>query len=356
MIRFSFFLAALLCAGVLAEAAPGPVAPPDSIGVEYRNNTALIRHRVAPGETLYGLARRYKVPVDNIVEANPKIKGALLSGQIVLVPRTRVLLTPAASPAGKSTVTPRPATAAGATAAALALPRDARGNHIYVVKPGQTLFAIAQRFGVSSNTLLKQNRLGAGGKVLVGQKLIIVPAGGEAPVASKPAAPTRKAAPSSVPAPEPVEAVAATTPKPSASRPEPVRETPTPAREEPKPVAPRETPKETAKDDADDDKPEENRGPTRASEVVKRVTESGLAAVIPNANTVKYLALHKTAPVGSIVEVRNIMNNVSVFVRVIGPLPDTGENSNILIRLSPRAVQMLATPDQRFRVETSYLP
>jgi hypothetical protein len=55
-------------------------------------------------------------------------------------------------------------------------------------------------------------------------------------------------------------------------------------------------------------------------------------------------------------QVRNIMNGQSVYVRVIGQLPDTGENSNILVRLSPRAVQRLATPDSRFRVETSYVP
>ncbi|WP_165768266.1 RlpA-like double-psi beta-barrel domain-containing protein [Hymenobacter amundsenii] len=55
-------------------------------------------------------------------------------------------------------------------------------------------------------------------------------------------------------------------------------------------------------------------------------------------------------------EVRNIMNGQAVYVRVIGRLPDTGENTSILIRLSKRAVQRLATPDQRFRVETSYVP
>ncbi|MEJ7663288.1 MAG: hypothetical protein WKG07_28990 [Hymenobacter sp.] len=34
-----------------------------------------------------------------------------------------------------------------------------------------------------------------------------------------------------------------------------------------------------------------------------------------------------------------------MYVRVIGKLPDTGENNNILVRLSPRAVQKLGTSD-----------
>ncbi len=66
--------------------------------------------------------------------------------------------------------------------------------------------------------------------------------------------------------------------------------------------------------------------------------------------------MHKTAPVGTIMQVKNAGNGQSVYVRVIGKLPDTGENNNILVRLSPRAVQKLGTNDSRFRVETSYVP
>jgi hypothetical protein len=119
-------------------------------------------------------------------------------------------------------------------------------------------------------------------------------------------------------------------------------------------VAPKEAPvKETPARELPEEK---ERAPERASEVVRRVSESGLAMAIPTDASDKYLALHKTAPVGTIMEVRNIMNGMSVYVRVIGKLPDTGENSNVLVRLSKRAVQRLATPDQRFRVETSYVP
>ena len=86
------------------------------------------------------------------------------------------------------------------------------------------------------------------------------------------------------------------------------------------------------------------------------MVESGLGAPIENSTTEKYLALHKTAPVGTIMQVRNIMNGQSVYVRVIGHLPETGDNANMLVRLSPRAVQKLGTSDSRFRVETNYIP
>ena len=100
----------------------------------------------------------------------------------------------------------------------------------------------------------------------------------------------------------------------------------------------------------------EERAPSHASELLGRVVETGLGASIDQSVTDKYLALHKTAPVGTIMQVKNAMNGLSVYVRVIGKLPETGENNNILVRLSPRAVQKLGTADSRFRVETNYIP
>ena len=331
MIRFLLLFSVLGLTGLSATAATRPVAPPDSIGVEYRGNKMLIKHRVMPGETLYGIARRYKVPVADIVGANPQVASALVSGQVVLVPRTRVVLAPAAKPAAAPAV----------PAAARVLPTDARGNRTYVVRPGQTLFSIAQRYGVPTAELIRLNRLPAAGTVRAGQTLVIVPAAAPAtaaPVPAAPAKPTVAAAPPVAPAP-------------TAARPE---EAGKDAGKSPAPVAA--VPPAPAATAAPTPANDDNAPAERTGEIVSRVSESGLAAVIDGASTEKYLALHKTAPVGTIMQVRNIMNGQSVYVRVIGKLPDTGENSSVLVRLSPRAVQRLATPDARFRVETSYVP
>lgn len=339
MTRFLLLLPAFVLAGFAATAAPRLALPPDSIGVEYRNNKMFIKHRVVAGETLYGLSRRYSVPVEQIVETNSSLKGALVTGQVVLVPRTRVVLT---TPAPTSTAT-RPSAPANTVAAARSLPTDNNGNRVYTVQKGQTLYAVARVFQLAPADLARFNGLPATTGVKVGQRLIIVPASAKAPATTTASTNPSPAAPVETPAiAAPTSAPAPATPKPAVTAPVPARTAPVTANT-----------KDSVRTPAQD---AEERAPERASEIVRRVTESGLATKIEGTGTDKYLALHKTAAVGTIMQVRNIMNGQSVYVRVIGQLPDTGENSNILVRLSPRAVQRLSTPDNRFRVETSYVP
>jgi rare lipoprotein A (peptidoglycan hydrolase) len=85
------------------------------------------------------------------------------------------------------------------------------------------------------------------------------------------------------------------------------------------------------------------------------VKEGGLAELIEGSEgNRKYLALHRTAKVGTILKVRNELNNREVFVRVAGPLPNTGVNTNVVIKISKSAYDRLGAIDQRFRVEVTY--
>ena len=69
----------------------------------------------------------------------------------------------------------------------------------------------------------------------------------------------------------------------------------------------------------------------------------------------KYLALHKTAKEGTIIFVKNQMNQNMVIVRVIGKLPDTGINKKIDIRLSKIAFEKLNAKDLIIPVELTYV-
>ncbi|MEM0940868.1 MAG: LysM peptidoglycan-binding domain-containing protein [Bacteroidota bacterium] len=86
----------------------------------------------------------------------------------------------------------------------------------------------------------------------------------------------------------------------------------------------------------------------------ERIYEEGIASVIESMNTSRYLALHRTLPIGTDLEVRNLMNNRIAHVKVVGKLPDTGLNKNLLLRLSKVAYDQLGILDAKSRVEVSY--
>jgi LysM repeat protein len=85
------------------------------------------------------------------------------------------------------------------------------------------------------------------------------------------------------------------------------------------------------------------------------IRETGLAELIEGTDgNRKYLALHRTAPSGTILKIKNEMNNREVFVRVMGKLPETAPNDKLVIKISKSAYDKLGAIDSRFRVEVTY--
>lgn len=92
-----------------------------------------------------------------------------------------------------------------------------------------------------------------------------------------------------------------------------------------------------------------------SSTAYKNIKETGLAEVIEGTgNHKKYLVLHRHAPVGTIMRVRNEENDITIFARVVGKLPETGDNSRLVIKLSKAAFDQLRAVNARFLVEISY--
>jgi LysM repeat protein len=328
MIKTSFlmlFTLLLFGQGVSRAAA----LPLDSIGVEKRNGKNFVVHKVVPKETLFALSRKYQVPVDKIVDANPKIQSGLQVGQLVYIPRNTPVAAPAATPVATPATPPAGTTPAGTTPAVA--PRtfvvDDKGNKIHQVAEKQTLFSISRLYSVSVADIKTWNNL-TSDQVSVGTQLIVG-------VGNKPtAAPQYSQEPD-----DDVEKVKNIPTKPVVTTPtktaEPV------AKAEPAPPVAKAAEPEGEKE----------------TDTITKITETGLAEVIDNrSDNNKYLALHKSAPVGTILQVKNVMNGQSVYVRVIGKLPETGANEKVIIKVSNRAYQKLAALDARFRVEVSYMP
>jgi LysM repeat protein len=91
------------------------------------------------------------------------------------------------------------------------------------------------------------------------------------------------------------------------------------------------------------------------STAFKNIKETGQAEVIEGTgNHKKYLVLHRDAPVGTIMRIRNENNDITIFARVVGALPNTGDNNKLIIKVSKAAFDQLKAVNSRFPVEISY--
>jgi LysM repeat protein len=143
-----------------APTRPGsaPLAPPPEAPAP-----ATATHAVAKGDSLWSVARKYGITVDELAAANQLAKNAPLRiGQPLVVPAKAAAAKPAA---------------------------DSDAANTYEVKSGDTLGSIARRHGTTVAGLRAANNL-SGDNLRVGQKLVIP---GNASVSSPSAAPTSTA-------------------------------------------------------------------------------------------------------------------------------------------------------------------
>ncbi|MFD3003523.1 LysM peptidoglycan-binding domain-containing protein [Pontibacter toksunensis] len=294
----------------------------DSIGVERKNGKLFVQHKVDPKETLYALSRKYSVPVSQIVEANPTVETTIKIGEVVLIPRKSFPSNAVASAAK--------ATPAAPAASSRTYTVNEGGNKIHTVEPRQTLYSISKMHGVGVEDIKRWNNL-PDNSISVGSKLIV---GKGAAQATKQPVYMPEADDEMVQA------------KSTETVTTPVTTTASSGISAPAPVTTAATAPAVAEEDAEE-----------SASGVKKIVESGMAEMIdPKADTNKYLALHKTAPVGTIMQVKNAMNGQVVYVRVIGKLPETGANDKVVVRISKKAYQKLGALDSRFRVDVSYMP
>jgi membrane-bound lytic murein transglycosylase D len=138
------------------------------------------RVRVQRGDTLFGLARRYKVDARVIKELNHLRSSRLMPGQSLVM---------ATLPLRRGAAAPHKAVAAVARAAARRRPRvarlhsgiGARPGHAqqvgrprrHVVTPGDSLWSISRRYGVSVGQV-KRSRQGRGVRLAIGDVVEIL--------------------------------------------------------------------------------------------------------------------------------------------------------------------------------------
>ena len=278
----------------------------DSLGVEKKGGRLLVIHKVKQGQTLYALARRYGTSVKKIRGANPALDQVLKVGQIVKVPYDQSIVRLNAK--------------------------------THTVSAGETLYAISRKYGLTVEQLKKLNNL-TSNALARGQKLVVQQAaGGKAPVVTT--------SPNPKPVAEQAE-ISQTAVNSSPSNQETREETVTPQDS---------TGLNGAAEFTDTSRVQRLPEPVKYNGTsFTEVKEQGVAELIEEEEpTNKFLALHKTASLGTVIKIRNLKNDLAVYVRVVGNIPETTDNDNILIKINKRVHDQLKAFDTRFRVELSY--
>lgn len=275
-----------------------PVYRPDSVGHKWENGKLFVLHKVEKGQTAFAISKRYGATVDAIKGANG---GSIdvKEGQIVRVPYSRYRNTAAKTPGPEAARIP-----AEAKPAESLVRRDAAGTH--AVEVGNTLYNIAAKYGISVSDLKAWNGLKSD-QVMLGQVLM---------VSSGKFAENNQAPRVSVAAPADSAGVDVTAEKLVKAE----------------PAAP------------------------PAAVHVKSVNQQGLAEKIDvgGNSSPKYLALHRDAPIGTLIQVTNQSNQEVIWAKVIGRIPDTSINEDIVVKLSGNAFDKVSPQTRRFRAEVTY--
>ncbi|MDH5365665.1 MAG: LysM peptidoglycan-binding domain-containing protein [Cyclobacteriaceae bacterium] len=328
-------------------------------GLFAQSDDTYIIHEVKKKETLYSLSRSYNVPIKSIIAVNKGVEEGLSIGQKVRIPKLltnentkdRIHIVKEKETfysiskmynvtvedikkwnkrssnsldVGEKLKIRNSGKKEGSSIDSSAL----IGKKVHIVKKKETLYAISRQYGVSTEDLMKWNKMSSN-VLSVGQKLIVgedVKKGNRKNNVST----NNKTV---------VNTTSDITTEKVNNKTEKTEE--------------KEKKKTESIEVFEDDKPRRVKNISGFIEIV----QTGLAELIDETTeTRKFLALHSSAKVGTIMKVRNEMNNQMVIVRVIGRIPDTGDNNKILIKVSKAAYDRLGALDKRFRVEVSYMP
>lgn len=267
---------------------------PDSIAVEHKNGQQIVIHELEAKETYYGLSRRYRVPVKEIIAANNN--KALKIGDTVRIPKGPVIEQTITVTSGGDTTTQK----------SIDIPVLAEGEYInYKVGKGETLSIISRRFSISVESIKRANGLTS--DALKEETILKIP--------NKELPPPPPAASDIIVQDDDTDTVVDA----------------------------------AAGTEAGLDIPANKYG-------IREMSEKGVGVWIDDFNqeSGSMLALHKTAPVGTVIKITNPMTQRTTFAKVVGKFADTAETKDAIIVISKSAASLIGVLDRRFQVEIAY--
>ncbi len=339
IIKFSFFFFFITIFNLYAGA--DIKSDPDSSRYKWIKGKKYILHQVKNKETWSSIAKRYVVSSNDVMNANIGVSD-LKPGQIINIP---VMPAATATTAAKTNQDPETE------------PKN-KTAILYTVLENETLYSISKKFHVSVEQIMAWNRLQSDA-VAKGQKIVVKYINGnEKPEAKKvagnnldqPVSPDKILNEKNIAKDSDGNSIVTTEKRPAIAQPVETTAISKPLNTNVRASSP------------DPDTAIVSRSLVKIGsknsngKSLMQVTESGICTWLNDGNVSqsKFYALHRTAPTGTIIRVTNKMNLKYVFVKVVGLLPDTGDNDKSIIKISQTAVNKLGALDAHFHVELSY--
>lgn len=292
-----FALSSLLaCSNLFAS-------PLDSIGLEKKNGQTLLLHKVGPHETLYAIARKYRVSPGEVVELNPAASKSMKVGDVVRVPHHNSNLA-----TGSNTGVTTAKTVTGANA-------ESGSITIHVVKSGDNLNKIGRKYGVTTKQIAEWNNLTTTSAVKVGDKLKIVGVDDEAAHVTTITAenPTRQDA--AEPREEEVRFLSVTSPKLDTLHIKSVE---------------------------------------IAEGAIIKMFKVGVCEITAERDIQdKYIAFSNEIPEGTMVKAKNLDNNEYVFLKIGGL--KKGNDPKVLLEVGIKTKERLESTSKKFPIEVNYV-
>lgn len=274
----------------------------DSIGVENQDGKKVVLHKIEAKETYYSLGRTYNLSPAKIMEFNKNV--ALHPGDIVKIPTNQNFSTKPvsfSSPSKKDEAT-------------------TKKEIIHKVAAGETLYAIASKYNMRVDDLkllnsLKTNSLSIGQslKVYSNESVSLTPEV-EKTANGKPVIKETKLED-----------------KPNTAANNKIRYL------------------DSTDSQSTIEIPKNRYG-------ITEMNDKGLAVWIDdnNLDASKSYALHRSAPVGTIIKITNPMTNRSVFAKVVGRFTENETTKDVIIVVTKSCADAIGALDKRFLVNITF--
>lgn len=262
----------------------------DSIGMEILDGQEMIIHRIKAKETYFGISRMYNVPVATLIDANRN--KPLKIGDTLFVPTGRM----------HTAVHTETSDTVPTTDSIPPITDEEIGEYTtYKVGSRETLFSISQRFRISVASIKRANSL-VSDSIQNGMLLKV------------------------------------------------------PHNELPEPPVSIVSGPDLSDIIVRDDEIELGNSPPPNRFGIREHNDRGVGVWMDNLNqdSGNMLALHQTAPIGTVIKITNPMTKLTTFVKVVGKFAENAETKDALIVISKSAASQIGVLDRRFQIEIAY--